>query len=159
MDWLQLPSSKSDVRNNVRESVSIHDVSTLETVKAMVELQTACQLVTLPCWTRSGSAFRSLFRRILLELEVEDLNFRPCSLRQGGATYEMQSHGLMEKTLIRGRWRNSNVARIYISDGLSRLPSLKTSWHAKHQVAKFSSIFTNEHHAFDGGRRGTKRKR
>ena len=94
MDWFQLPSSKSDVRNNVRESVSIHDVSTLETVKAMVELQTACQLVTLPCWTRSGSAFRSLFRRILLELEVEDLNFRPCSLRQGGATYEMQSHGL-----------------------------------------------------------------
>ena len=111
---VSLPSSKSGVRHNVRESVSLHDPITLETVRAMVELQHARQLGTLPCWSRSGSAFRSLFKKILDHLEVADLGFRPYSLRRGGATYEMQSHGLMEKTLIRGRWRNSNIARIYI---------------------------------------------
>ena len=45
-------------------------------------------------------------------------------LRRGGATYEMQTHGLTEKTLIRGGWKNSNVARLYICDGLAMLPRL-----------------------------------
>ena len=36
---LSLPSSKSGVRNNSRESVSLHDGSTLETVRAMLELK------------------------------------------------------------------------------------------------------------------------
>lgn len=71
----------------------------------------------------------------------------------------MQSHGLMERTLIRGRWKNSNVARIYISDGLSMLPRLRMSWSAKFKVAKYSSIFINEHQAYSpDGKRGHKRK-
>ena len=70
----------------------------------------------------------------------------------------MQSHELMERTLIRGRWRNSNVARIYIVDGLAMLPRLKLSLRAKFLVAKFSSTFVNEHHTFVAGKRGKKRK-
>eukprot|EP00435_Cladocopium_sp_Y103_P024553 s1957_g6.t1 len=114
---LSIPSSKSGVRNNTRESVTIHDPSTLETTLAMLELRNQLGMSRVPCWDRSGSAFRILFRRILAGLEVESLNFRPYSLRRGGATWEMQSHGLMERTLIRGRWKNSNVARLYICDG------------------------------------------
>ena len=111
---VSLPSSKSGVRNNAQESVSLHDTCTLEAVRAMVDLQTERQLACVPCWVHSGTAFRNLFRKILGELHVEDMGFRPYSLRRGGATHEMASHGLMEKTLIRGRWKNSNIARIYI---------------------------------------------
>lgn len=153
-----LPSSKSGVRNNTMESISLHDVCTVETVRAMLQLQKDRQLDQVPCWVHSGTAFRNLFRKILVQLKVDELGFRPYSLRRGGATFEMASHGLMEKTLIRGRWKNSNVARIYISDGLARLPSLKMSWEAKFQVAKFSSVFTNEQHKFRAGKRGRNSK-
>jgi hypothetical protein len=156
---ISIPSSKSGLRNNAKESVTIEDMYTLETVRTMVEIQTTRRLANVPCWTRSGTAFRSLFRKILEELALSDMDFRPYSLRRGGATFEMQSHGLMEKTLIRGRWRNSNIARIYISDGLSRLPDLRMSWEAKHKVAKFSSVFTGEHHSFRDGVRGRKKQK
>jgi hypothetical protein len=64
----------------------------------------------------------------------------------------------MERTLIRGRWKNSNVARIYIADGLSMLPRLQMTMSSKFKVAEFSSIFANEHHAYAAGGRGKKRK-
>ena len=79
-------------------------------------------------------------------------------LTRGGATYEMQSHGLMEKTLIRGRWKNSSIARLYICDGLAMLSRLCMTWNAKFLVAKFSSIFINEHQCYADGRRGKRRK-
>ena len=154
---VSIPSSKSGIRHNTRESVTIRDQSTLATVTAMVELRQSQGFDNTPCWDRSGSCFRDLFRRILAALEISSLGFRPYSLRRGGATYEMQSHGLMERTLIRGRWKNSNVARIYISDGLAMIPRLKMTWAAKFKVAQHSSIFINEHHCFVDGKRGRKR--
>lgn len=154
---LSIPSSKSGVRNNSKESVTISDVTTLEVTQAMLDLRTQLGMSMTPCWGRSGSAFRLLFRRITEELAIQDLSLRPYSLRRGGATYEMQSHGLMEKTLIRGRWKNSNVARIYICDGLAMLPRLCMSLEAKFNVARWSSIFINEHHCFVDGKRGRKR--
>ena len=102
-----LPSSKSGVRNNSKESISVHDLCTVETVRAMLQLQMDRRLDQVPCWVHSGTAFRTLFRKVLTHLHVDNLGFRPYSLRRGGATFEMASHGLMEKTLIRGRWKNN----------------------------------------------------
>lgn len=156
---LSLPSSKSGVRNNTRESVSLHHPSTIETVRSMLELKHQLGLQNVPCWEHSGSCFRALFRKAIEALKIQQLGFRPYSLRRGGATYEMQSHGLMERTLIRGRWRNSNIARIYICDGLALLPSLSMTLESKFLVARYSSTFINEHQAFAGGSRGKRRKR
>ena len=155
---VSLPSSKSGVRNNSKESVSISDISTIETVAAMLSLKHSLNMDYVPCWDRSGSTFRNLFRDVLAQLGVTGLGFRPYSLRRGGATWEMQSHGLMEKTLIRGRWKNSNIARLYINDGLSMLPSLTMTWQSKQKVAQYSSIFINEHQAY-GGKRGNKKQK
>lgn len=154
-----LQSSKSGVRNNTKESVAILDPITLEVTRAMVELRNQQGFNNTVCWDRSGAAFRNLFNQLLQHLEVAHLSFKPYSMRRGGATLEMQSHGQMERTLIRGRWKNSNVARIYISDGLSRLPSLSMSLQAKVLVAKFSAVFTAEHHCFADGSRGRVPKR
>lgn len=35
---------------------------------------------------------------MLVQLDLSELQFQPYSLRRGGATFEMQSHRLMEKT-------------------------------------------------------------
>ena len=155
---VSLPSSKSGVRNNTRESVALHDVITLETLRILLEERHSQGLHHLPCWDKSGSAFRDLFNRLLVQLEIQHLKLKPFSLRRGGATFEMQQHGQMERCLLRGRWRNSNVARIYITDGLSLLPSLTMSWTSKLLVAKWSSVFTNEQAAFQPGKRGKRQK-
>ena len=126
-----LASSKSGVRNNSKESVAIHDPITLETMRTLLELKRQLHLQNVPCWSKSGSAFRDTFNRLLHDLQIADLQFRPYSLRRGGATWEMQQHGQMERTLLRGRWRNSNVARIYLCDGLALLPTLKMTSTAK----------------------------
>lgn len=154
-----LPSSKSGVRNNSRESVALHDPLVIDSVTAMVQLKFQLHQEYLPCWSRSGSAFRALFLKASEAVGAGCLSLRPYSLRRGGATYEMQSHGLMEKTLLRGRWKNSNVARIYICDALSVLPSLKLPWEAKMKIAKFSAVYSAEQKSFSpSGPRGKKRK-
>lgn len=157
---VSLPSSKSGVRNNSKESVPLHDPIVLATVSEMIALKFQLQQQFLPCWHRSGTAFRRLFNQALVALGAEHLVMRPYSLRRGGATYEMQSHGLMEKTLLRGRWKNSNIARLYICDGLSLLPSLRLTWESKMKIARFSAVFAAEQKSFvsTSGKRGTKRR-
>lgn len=153
---VSLPRSKSGLRNNSQETVSLHDPVTIEALRAVISNQNRLGYNKLPLWQKSGSAFRALFAKVLTRLHVEHLSFRPYSLRRGGATWEMQSHGLMERTLLRGRWKNSNIARIYIQDGLSLLPKLTLSWDAKRRIHEFSSIFIDEHS--ENGLRGKKRK-
>lgn len=155
-----LPSSKSGVRNNSKESVSLHDPTVLAVVSEMVALKHQLHQEMLPCWNKSGTAFRTLFQQAVVAVGAGHLGMRPYSLRRGGATYEMQSHGLMEKTLLRGRWKNSNIARLYICDGLSLLPSLRLSWESKVKIARFSAVFTAEQGAYSSppGKRGTKRR-
>ena len=53
--------------------------------------------------------------------------FRPYSLRRGGATHIFQCSGSMGLAMLKGRWQSSQVARIYISNGLSYLPNSKMS--------------------------------
>ena len=156
---VSLQSSKSGLRFNSKESVSLHDMYTIELVRALIDLRRSQDLLNVPCWVQSGTSFRTLFSRILSELQISHLSFRPYSLRRGGATLEMQTHGLMEKTLLRGRWKNSAVARLYICDGLSMLPRLTMTWTAKQLVARFSAVLTAEHRCFNNGVRGKKRRR
>lgn len=72
----------------------------------------------------SPGFFRTEFKRYLQEFDLSKHQFRPYSLRRGGATWVFQQTGSMEAALLKGRWGSSRVARIYISDALSYLPGL-----------------------------------
>ena len=124
---VSLQTSKSSVRHNIRESVTIHDALTLEMCRILLSDRKRREHPQVPLWRHSGQGFRYRFNILLGKLHLQGFQFRPYSLRRGGATAEFQSHGLMERTLIRGRWKNSNVARLYISDAVSYLPKLKMS--------------------------------
>ena len=156
---LAIPRSKSGLRFNTTESVTITDQRVLLVLQSALDIRSTQGLVQVPFWQHSGSAFRNLFRKVLLELSVGDLNFKPYSIRRGGATHEYRSHGLMERTLVRGRWRNSNVARLYISEGLSMLPSLRMSPAAAAKIAEYSSFFQNDEHCPANGTRGKRQRR
>ena len=143
---VSLPRSKSGLRNNSLETVSLHDpILSLKRCELLLNCEILWAMVSFLCGRRVELLLGSCSRRSLKKLHISHLSFRPYSLRRGGATWEMQSHGLMERTLIRGRWKNSNVARIYIQDGLSLLPRLTMSWDAKKSIHKYSAVFTAKH--------------
>ena len=54
---------------------------------------------------------------IALSLDPDD--YKPYSLRRGGATFLFQTRGDLLATIVRGRWANSPTARIYINEALA----------------------------------------
>lgn len=124
---VSLKGTKSGKRNQADEVVSITDVAVLDAIRALLDFRKATNLEALPLWSSSGTKFRQRFRKLCQLFALEEFSFRPYSLRRGGATHVFQVTQSMEAALLRGRWESSKVARIYISDGLSFLPSLKMS--------------------------------
>ena len=47
-------------------------------------------------------------------LGVADLDFRPYSVRRGGASFDFGNWENLDRTLFRGRWRGLKTARIYV---------------------------------------------
>ena len=52
---------------------------------------------------------------------MESFQFRPYSLRRGGATFWFAKHGSFDRLLVQGRWQAPRTARIYINSGLTAL--------------------------------------
>ena len=122
-----LHQTKSGARNNASEAISIHNLVVLETLKTLRDIRRIQGTTALPLWSSTGSKFRARFAWLCNHFGLSEHNFRPYSLRRGSATEVFQTTLSMEAALVRGRWTSSRVARIYISDGLSFLPSLKMS--------------------------------
>lgn len=124
---VSLKDTKSGKRNKANEVVSITDPLALDCTRALLEVRRNSNLQALPLWSSSGTRFRQRFKTLCQLFDLDPFGFRPYSLRRGGATHVFQTTQSMEAALLRGRWESSKVARIYISDGLSFLPSLRMS--------------------------------
>ena len=70
-------------------------------------------------------------------------NFRPYSLRRGGATWVFQTTGSMEMALLKGRWGSSRVARLYIADGISFLPGMTHTDFARDMLFRWDPFSTD----------------
>ena len=121
---ISLFDTKTGKRDNVSEMVSFFDDFTYETLLAFQDFRRTHKTFLTPIWSFSGQHFRDQFKRYLKKFDLLQHNFRPYSLRRGGATYVFQQTGSMEVALLKGRWGSSRVARIYIADGVSFLPGL-----------------------------------
>ena len=69
--------------------------------------------------------WRSLFNQALDALGLQSFQFRPYSLRRGGATWWFTRHHSLDQILLQGRWQAPRTARIYINEGLAILAELK----------------------------------
>ena len=124
---VSLQQSKSGVRNRAKEAITIHDTLVIDALQELLSFRRQHGLLDLPLWSGTGSQFRARFAWLCAWFHLQSFNFRPYSLRRGGATKIFQDSGSMETTLIRGRWESRRVAKIYICDALSFLPSIKLS--------------------------------
>ena len=135
---ISLKNTKTGLRNAAQETVSITNVVALEILRAASEDQQAQGMHKVPIWVRSPSSFRNEFRYHCQIFDVLKLNFRPYSLRRGGATALFQQTGSMETALLKGRWQSTKVAKIYLADGLSYLPGLSFSAKARSMLKQWS---------------------
>ena len=75
--------------------------------------------------TSTPPKWRQLFNHALEKLGVASFQFRPYSLRRGGATFFFQHHGSFDKLLLQGRWAAAKTARIYLNEGLAQLSEMQ----------------------------------
>ena len=69
--------------------------------------------------------WRKMFNDALQAMHLQSFQFRPYSLRRGGATFWWQCHANFDKLLMMGRWKAAATAKIYLNEGLSLLAQFK----------------------------------
>lgn len=124
---LRLELTKTGRRHSVSEAISLQDDLVLTLLQTLLDIRKSQNCLESCLWDQSHQSFRQQFKKLTNDFGLAHLGFRPYSLRRGGATAFFQATLSMEATLLRGRWESTRVAKLYINDGLSFLPSLKTT--------------------------------
>ena len=114
---LSLGMTKSGRRQGAAESVT---VSVHEVVRRLRQWKLSKITSLVP----AAHAWRSKFSQYLQALGLEKFEFRPYSLRRGGATFWFSKHGSLDRLLIQGRWTAVKTAKIYINSGLATLAEM-----------------------------------
>ena len=117
---VRLGDTKTGLRRQVDENVIITDAPTRLIAQTLFDIGVSRHELV---WPESKAHFRQAFKKLTAYFHLKD-SFRPYSLRRGGATEDFRIHGLMERSLLRGRWGSSFAARQYIQEGLSMLTKL-----------------------------------
>ena len=136
---ISLHQTKSGLRKGINEMVHFDDAFTIEVLLAAQAALSSSGAQGALLWSYSGSAFRNRFRFYCQRFRVEQFQFRPYSLRRGGATHHFQTTRSMDSALLLGRWESARVAKLYISDALSFLPSIQFSAFTRAMLLKYPS--------------------
>ena len=72
----------------------------------------------------SNYGWRKMFNDTLKAVGFQHVDYRPYSLRRGGATHYFTFQGSFDKLLVLGRWQSIKTARIYVNEGLSVLTNI-----------------------------------
>lgn len=123
---ISLGLTKSGKRAGASESVTIREE---ETLRRLWQWLMTPDSPTLLCGT--AHSWRKAFNDCLSSCH---LDFRPYSLRRGGATMYFGRHGSLDRLLVQGRWASSKTARIYINEGLAVLAELRIAFNRTAQA-------------------------
>jgi len=130
---ISLGLTKSGKRQGASESITV-------TVFDVVRRLQHWKLHSSRSLTSSSGAWRAKFSEYLTELGLEEFQFRPYSLRRGGATFWFARHGSLDRLLIQGRWQAAKTARIYINSGLAAIAEMKVP---QKKLRGFQTIYLN----------------
>lgn len=120
---ISLGLTKSGKRQGAPESVTIHAEDVCRRLHQWKQTAAAESLLTGP-----SHQWRKRFNEILTAVELDNFDFRPYSLRRGGATHFFQKQGRFDALLILGRWNAAATARLYINSGLAVLAEITLKW-------------------------------
>ena len=108
---LNLGLTKSGQRTGANESVQV-------SLPWLAQLLYVC-LQSHPVLIDQPWRFRQEFSTLLDAAGLQHFNFKPYSLRRGGATDLWRTSQNLGLVVMRGRWAQSRTARIYINEGLA----------------------------------------
>ena len=120
---LSLGLTKGGKRHGAAESVTIHAEDVCRRLfqwKQMVRPSSSL--------TGTSHKWRKTFSEVLQAVGLSKFDFRPYSLRRGGATNHFQIHGRFDALLVLGRWHAASTARVYINEGLAVLSNISLPW-------------------------------
>ena len=125
---ISLGMTKGGQRQGAAESVTISEEDTLRRLWQWKQ-SNARGMSLCPAPHR----WRKMFNDAIHALGLEQYQYRPYSLRRGGATFYFQKHGQLDRLLVQGRWQSTKTARLYLNSGLAILAEneLKLAPHAK----------------------------
>ena len=132
---INLGLTKSGKRQGAAESITLTEKHVLQHLWGWKRRVPEHTFLTLKL-----HAWRALFSECINKLKLEQWEFRPYSLRRGGATHLYVKGGSLDKVLIVGRWTALKTARIYINSGLAMLTELQIP---KSLLNPFHHIFAN----------------
>ena len=130
---ISLGMTKGGKRTGAAESVTL---SSGDALKWLWMWKTANKPHASLCPT--NAKWRQLFSTCLTALSLQAFQFRPYSLRRGGATFWFSRHGSLDKLMIAGRWQAVKTARVYINEGLAVLAELHLP---KAKLRPFTQVF------------------
>ena len=115
--------TKSGKRQGAAESITLHVEEVCRRLFQWCQQKPRKVLLAGP-----HHVWRKKFADTLKALSFDKWDFRPYSLRRGGATHAFAQHGSFDKLLIAGRWQSQKTSRIYVNQGLAVLAELKIPW-------------------------------
>ena len=132
---ISLGFTKGGKRTGAAESVT---VAVMEVVRRLHQWKQATSAGALLC--PSPQSWRKSFSQAIVALSLETWEFRPYSLRRGGATFWFGKHGSLDKILLQGRWMAARTARTYLNEGLAVLADMQIP---SKSLRPFHLVYTN----------------
>lgn len=120
---ISLGLTKSGKRQGAAESVTIHEEDVCRRLHQWKAKRHPESSLTGP-----SHKWRKQFNDIIKAVDLSRYDFRPYSMRRGGATHHFQTFGRFDSLLVLGRWQASATARLYINEGLSVLTEITIPW-------------------------------
>ena len=130
-----LQETKSGQRTASSETVVIFDAY-LVRMLAIVCRDLAPADFLVGC---STAVFRAKFARLVQEAGLPRCNWKPYSLKRGGATTDFLHHGQLDRTMVRGRWASAKTARLYIDDAVSMQSQLVVTCQQHRTMTKWAA--------------------
>ena len=134
---ISLGFTKGGKRQGAAESVILGVERAVQLVQRWKKLASPSTSVT-----DTPSKWRSRFSECLKALGLERFEFRPYSLRRGGATWWFSKHHSLDRILVQGRWLAHKTARIYLNEGLAMLARTNIDFRDP-TLAGFLQIYQN----------------
>ena len=94
-------------------------------------------------WGESRRSFMSLWHDVTDNLKLSDCNYKPYSLRRGGASSAYRLGTSLDMLVSKGRWQHVHTARIYLDTGLQALATLTLPEASRPLVAKAAQHFAS----------------
>ena len=115
--------TKGGKRHGSAESITLYGEDVCRRLFQWVQTARASDSLT-----GASHVWRKKFSDTLQALAFHTWDFRPYSLRRGGATHQFRQHGAFDKLITQGRWLSVKTARLYINEGLAVLAELRIPW-------------------------------